>query len=674
MITFQEKIFNEESPYISFEKFFEESKTTLGCMVSVWNDDFSDHQQDIFQEVLGELVEFLQSDDVFFDDIRNFFEGKLQFLNSKLQAFAEKMESENHYKLSGVMHLIINDQYISSLIGSSSLHIFRDSKLVYSVDNDKNTGKIDLFSEMIEGDLEDEDRVVIRGTNISVYLDQEDLKTVTWLSYENEKPFVEQLLDIVLVRTQEEKIWFYQDIEYSTGQKISKRKLKKWFGSWFKFVWSSFEGLKQYSRYLWVGWLAIFVWLLTYRALAWFLNDTKTVITDDNGDVLIDFGIEDIQQDIAIFKQILPNKSEKVKKYNEIIHRLDLLEENNLWVYDVTELRSILDQDYKEWFNIKLINTTELLWEPVYSFSQQEKNTMGVMNQVFYNNGFHVGWEDGVLIGAVNESVRGSLVASAIGQKLEKCSLNLLKNWLLCSWSDGSIYNTDKNWFTPVVTDDKKFPRAISSLGTWRTSNMYVLTNDERINNEGTYILKYENKLWSQNEFEAATSYVLKDTFNTDNNSPFASWASSFAIDGTFLVWSKGQKKLYQMFREWTSDVMIWRNMPLVGWDTVSNPFSEDVKVITTLESRYLYLFDPVLQNFVVYRSTPYKTTPGWERERTPDYAFMIKFDLGEELQITDAFVEEGEKSNIFLLTKDSVYKVPLHEYIAQYIADQEVE
>gem|GEM_PF-6746134 len=48
------------------------------------------------------------------------------------------MESDNHYALSGVMHLISNDQYISSLIGSSSLHIFRDEKLVYSVDNEEN--------------------------------------------------------------------------------------------------------------------------------------------------------------------------------------------------------------------------------------------------------------------------------------------------------------------------------------------------------------------------------------------------------------------------------------------------------------------------------------------------------------------------------------------------------
>ncbi len=672
MITFQEKIFNENNEYFTFEKFFEESKTTLWCKVRIGNNNFTDYQLDIFQEFLSEFVEYLQSDDIFFDDIRSFFEKRLQLLNSKLSAFSEKMENEEHYDLSWVMHLIVSDQYISSLIWSSSLLIFRDWVLVYSVNNEPSPGKIDLFSDVIEWDLEDEDKIIVRGTQIDTYLDQDDLKMITSISQDNEISFVQQLLDIVLVRADADKLWFYQDIDFSTWKTITQKKLKRWFGSSIKVLSSRLWSLKEYSKILtyWIWWL--FVLMLFYRTLSGFLLDNGTVIKDSNWDVLIDFWIDDIQQDIAIFKQLKPSSSEKVKKYNEIIHRLDLLEQNNLRVYDVTELRSILDQDYKEWFNIKLINSTELLWEPVYEFSSQEKNTMWAMSQVFYRNGFHVWWEDWVLIWAINETIRGSLVSSAIWQKLEACNLNLLKNWLLCSSSDGTVYNTDKNWFTPVVTDDRKFPRAIKGIWTWWSSNMYILTNDERMNNEWTYIIKYQNKTWSQNELWESTKYVIKDTFNTDNNFPFASWTASFTIDWTFLVWSSWQKKLFQMFREWTSDVMIWRELPLLWWDTLSNPFSENTKIIATAESRYIYLFDAEQQQFVVYRSSPYKTTPWGEREWNPDYAFMIKFDLSEEYWIIDAFVEEWEKSNIFLLTKNNVFKIPLHEYIAQYIEDQE--
>ena len=672
MISLEEKIFNEDAAYVSFEKYFEASQTTLWCKVMLWNKQFVENQKDIFQEVLGDLVEFLQSEDIYIDEIRTAFEEKLQVLNTKLQAFAEKMQDENHYDLSGVMHLIVKDQYISSLIGPSSLLIFRDENLVYSVWNEVSPGKIDLFSDLIEWDLEEDDTVLIWWSDVNVFLDHDDLQKVSGLSESNDIGFVQQLLDILSVRIDQKKLWFYQDLKFSTWKKITQKKLKKSFGKGFKFLENKAQIAWKYSSVLQYVLWGLFVLLLTYRALSWFIWDAKTVIKDENGDVLIDYGIEDIQQDIGIFKQMKANSNEKVKKYNEIIHRLDLLEENNLWVYDVTELRSILDQDYKDGFNIKLINTTEILGEPVYSFSQQEKNTMWDIRHVYYRNWFHVSGEDGVLIWAINESVRWSLVASAIWNKLEACNLNLLKNGLLCSSSDGSIYNTDKNWFTPVTTADKKFPRAIQSIGTRRTANMYVLTNDQRINTEGTYIIKYQNNLGSQSEFWESTRYVIDDSFNETYWSPFGSGVTSFAIDGTFLVRSTGQKKLYQMYRDGDSDVMIWRELALIWWDSVSNPYSENTKIIATAESRYIYLFDPDSQNFTVYRSTPYKTTPWWEREWQPDYAFMIKFDLSEDLTITDVFVEEGEKSNIFLLTKDNIYKVPLHEYIQQYLAEQE--
>jgi hypothetical protein len=56
--------------------------------------------------------------------------------------------------------------------------------------------------------------------------------------------------------------------------------------------------------------------------------------------------IEDIQKDIALFKKIDPSSDQKIMKYNEIIEKLDLLESNNRWTYDVNELRKILETEY----------------------------------------------------------------------------------------------------------------------------------------------------------------------------------------------------------------------------------------------------------------------------------------------------------------------------------------
>lgn len=89
----------------------------------------------------------------------------------------------------------------------------------------------------------------------------------------------------------------------------------------------------------------------------------------------MDVTVEDIQKDIALFKKIDPSSDQKIKKYNEIVAQLDILQENNRRTYDVAELRKILETEYYKGFNIVLANTDTFFKEPVYQFTQQEKNT-----------------------------------------------------------------------------------------------------------------------------------------------------------------------------------------------------------------------------------------------------------------------------------------------------------
>lgn len=91
---------------------------------------------------------------------------------------------------------------------------------------------------------------------------------------------------------------------------------------------------------------------MTLVLLTWivesFVSSTNQNYTTDSNGVTVDISIEDIQKDISTFKRIDPSSEQKIKKYNEIIAQLDLLEKNNKWTVDVKKLRGILEKDYLE--------------------------------------------------------------------------------------------------------------------------------------------------------------------------------------------------------------------------------------------------------------------------------------------------------------------------------------
>jgi hypothetical protein len=65
------------------------------------------------------------------------------------------------------------------MIGNTTVMILRDHKIYYTLHNSsKVRGKIDLFSEFIEGDLESGDEIIYVGTKISDVLDNYDIKDV----------------------------------------------------------------------------------------------------------------------------------------------------------------------------------------------------------------------------------------------------------------------------------------------------------------------------------------------------------------------------------------------------------------------------------------------------------------------------------------------------------------
>jgi hypothetical protein len=52
-------------------------------------------------------------------------------------------------------------------------------------------------------------------------------------------------------------------------------------------------------------------------------------------------------------------------------------------------------------------------------------------------------------------------------------------------------------------------------------------------------------------------------------------------------------------------------------------------------------------------------------------YFFRIKFSVGDK-QIIDVFVDEGERSQLYLLTDTGVYGVKLYDYIDSFFKKEE--
>ena len=145
----------------------------------------------------------------------------------------------------------------------------------------------------------------------------------------------------------------------------------------------------------------------------------------------------------------------------------------------------------------------------------------------------------------------------------------------------------------------------------------------------------------------------------------FGSGFASFAVDGSFLTWANGT--LYQFRRNPASSFTLnYRELKLMGGDKVANKYSNDVKIISSISSKYVYLFDRQNQTFTVYESRPAKNADQYVSTYGLYYLFSFKFDLGTTSRVVDIEVPDptGDRPELYILTPDGVSKVQLFEYI----------
>jgi len=644
----------------------------IDCLLVFWTAEMVEYQKELFMDTLWDLVWGLQQEWMSFVKVQQLFELALQDLNIRLGAFGEKMQDKWPFEINGVLQVFWENQYIASLVGHASVVVLRKNHIHYRVCQwiADPRPRIDRFNELLEGELKADDQLIVLGETLETYLDRQDMQTVVEQAQIQDMSVEETLLGLLTTRIEKQKIWFLWSrvvdeaplfAEYRMWRGLIR--LRDRFGGKFSYF-KKFQHVALYAM----------MWLLTLVLLTWiiesFISSTsQTYSTSANG-VTLAISIEDIQKDISTFKRIDPSSEQKIKKYNEIIAQLDLLEKNNKWTVDVKKLRGILEKDYLEWFNIESILDLDQASQLMYTFTQQEKNTFGELKQLFWNDGMFVVGSDGALVNAIDDQVRGTLVSAWLQRKVQTCSLNILRNGLYCFMSDGKMFNILRAGLQPMSSsDESSFGVNISAVGIFGNTNFYTLKNpSSSLSGQNSLsILRYNNQRGSQELFWSATKYEIQPD---PNFLQAASGVQSLSIDGTFLVRSPETASLRQLRRPGAEPKLLVRQVPIVGGDTFRAPWKSS-KIFASVDARFVDIWDAENQTFTVYRSTPFKTNDSHTTDYSLPYFFSIKFSLGDQ-KVKDVFVEEGEKANLYIMTNDQIRKISLSELRDRFFAKED--
>ena len=636
--------------------------------VGFQSDKFLDFQKDLLQDFVAELKDKISDDNFDLEDVKNNFEIALQNLNVKLKAFADKVRDVDFFGIKGYIQLVIDNVLMLSMIGDVSVMIFRDEKLYYSLTNSLNDKwKIDLFSDFVEGDVEGHDQILYVGTKISDVFDNSDFKEMETVLRSEDTHLINFFQELLNARLDKKAFGFifHYIITGAAARAHEEFSIKmdenSLFGKLKKLV---FKNKYQAT----VAILGVFILFMVINLLSQVLkSNADTFVTSDG--VTVDLTIEDIKKDLFMFQGMDPTSEEKSLKYNEILSKLDVLQSKGRWLEDVAQFRKLLQSEYYKGFNIVYVSALTKFDDAtlgkktkILSFNPSEISQLGDIQSLYVWRNMIVAGTKSALVGALDDNMRGSLIDYNLPSTdtMKWCGLSLLKDGLYCFTNNSSIYSINKEWSQPVTTTDTEpFTKNIAGLVTYGKANLYVFENNVSAAGNTTLVTRYRNTLWSQIIYQGGQKYYLGANMTGFS---FGSGFASFAVDWSFLAWNNG--KLYQFRRNpptaFTLDV---RQVALKWGDKKTLQYSNDVKVISSVNSKYVYLFDRTNQTFTIYDSRPAKSADAYNYDLY--YVFMFKFDLGTskvlDIDIPDS---SGNRPEMYILTSEWVNKVSLYEFI----------
>jgi len=669
------KLKSKNIKYLPEENFFilhkeYENWIIFDVSIAFDSEKFLDYQKDLVQDFVAGLMDNFDVDELNTDFLKNSFELGLQNLNTKLKVFADKVHDVGFFPIKWYIQIIVDNLLVTSMIWDANILIFRDDRLYYSLHNWVGGGKIDVFSDFIEWDIETHDKILYIWTDLSNILDDQDTKELQQVIQSENGEIWEVLEEVLLTRIEESKIWFliqhsiyYENnsnskTNFSTNNKTSNKinSISNW--SIKKIIIKN-----KYQITIWIFWIIILFML--YHVLSQVLHTTETDTYTTTSGIKVSVTIEDIKKDIYKFKTMDPTSEEKWVTYNEILDKLEILESKWRRLEDVTQLKKILQTDYHEWFNVVYISDLSQLDDPatntttkLLTFNDMEKERMGELHSMVWGNGLMVAGSKWSLLNTMNEDMRWTILE--YDEDIRGCNTNLMWNGLYCYTKNWNIFSvTKETWVEPVTTDSLWWFDNVIDVNVYGKSNMYTLSSSFN-GSGGNFIKRYRNAVGSQIQFQEWQDYKIWISSWID----FSTWFSSFTIDSTFLAWSNWN--LIQFWRDdASSSVLTARSVPLLWWDTISNKYSNNVKIVSTFGSKYVYLFDKENQTFTVYDSRPVKTNDAFIQQYKLYYLFRFTFDLWESKIIDITIPEETwNRPELYILSANWINKVNLYEFI----------
>ncbi len=633
-----------------------ENNITIRANISVVTDKFVDYQKDLITEFIADLSNEASKDGVSFRKFKSYVEFALQELNSKLAVFAEKVTDTPSFDIRGIVEVFHENEYLASLIGNVSFMILRQGKIYYSLFNETSKRvKISLFSDFVEGDLADGDQIIIVGSDIGDIVDDNDLADLSDIVGSTDDTFLDLLIQTIEQRAGagttafESHTMIKSDHRSYSPTTQSAQKIKSKLSNWFV--------LNQYQ----VGMVIfgcviaglVYSIISNYRA-----QYADNVVTTDSGKE-VDITLDSIKKDIALFQRLEASSPTKITSYNDIKNKIGLLEKTGQSPLDIQALKKVLQEEYFKWFRINTVNNFDT---KVLDFTDTDKTSLwDILGIYIGKEWFHVWGSKASLVWAVNNQLKGTLVrygTDTLADPLQGCASSLGRVGLYCYDSKGQIYLVTKSWLESVKNSAtaSNFPAPITAIGTFASSNFYVLTQNPELNSAGTYILRYQAIANNPTNLKEPQAYNLSSSGSMK--------LDSMAIDGTFIMWNSSSRQLVQFWRDGTTPKD--RVIPIKWWDNIDGAYSTSgMSVISYDTSKYVYLWDAPQWSLTVFVSNPSKTNETNKSSFTLDYVMRLKFD--STLGVKWVIISDAVKPELWAVTDKWVFLYNLTQDIEQY-------
>lgn len=648
-VDFQKINFLAETDNLSYQNL--EDKKKVYFNICLYSEKFKEYQKNLFNNFYSQILDLLDNSGSYLD-FKKEVESEIKQFNIQLKIFEEKINVEEKITIRWTVQIIYWENYLSALIWESSLLIFRQEKLESVIVNEiEGKDRIDVFGEIIEWELENQDEILSICTDIYNYMSDDEIKEI--ISIEDS---AQALKEILTTKVEDSEIGSIEQINIKI-ERIQVEKIKQM--NFEKYI----QILRKNKYPIWIViWLIIVFFIIFSIFSRWQNTPRKFTLPDWQQRTA---SIDKLKRKIDWFWK-LEDADTSVKKqtYDEIMAELDMYQKNNIQTLEIKELRKKVEQNYYRWFNINLIWKDDGVLNKIYSIDEKTIQNLSWFVNIFESRSkINLAWTKAVLLDGINDKHKWTLQKINIPTKLKVCTENLTNNGLYCAMENWDIYNISKYWINTLTNNSKKWPKNIIWIWTYWRNKIYILTNDTELNAKWIFIVRYVLK--TKNDFWAWTSYVFSKNVAENLKNSIYSW-STMSVDWTFLLW--GKEWIMQAFRESSTNNALslrsikWRDKAIIeNW----KDFSWDVKIISNIWSNYIHAYDKNTSSITTYLTSPYKTNSSYTNSYQLIYKFKTKFRLNDEI-IKDINVNYNSTTKdkvAIILTDKSVYKISLNQF-----------